>query len=118
VMSKFLAIGMPLEEIVRESTTNPAREIGHPELGHLSIGAVADVTALSILEGDFGYLDVRQGRVQGKQRLRCELTLLEGQLMWDFNGRTGTDWRELDEFYGVRNPEGLIMPPGEGGASK
>ncbi|MDA0334573.1 MAG: amidohydrolase/deacetylase family metallohydrolase [bacterium] len=118
VMSKFLAIGLPLEEIVRESTINPAREIGHPELGHLSIGAVADVTALNVMEGDFGFLDVRQGRVEGKQRLRCELTLLEGQLMWDFNGRTGTDWRTLPPDYGVRNPEGLIMPPGKGGASK
>lgn len=118
VMSKFLVIGMPLEEIVRESTINPAREIGHPELGHLSVGAVADVTALNVLDGDFSYLDVRGGRVQGKQRLRCELTLLAGELKWDWNGRTGTDWRELPPDYGVRNPEGLIMPPGKGGASK
>ena len=118
VMSKFLAIGMPLEEIIRESTVNPAREIGHPELGHLSIGAVADVTALNVLEGDFAYLDVRQGRVEAKQRLRCELTFLEGELKWDWNGRTGTDWRELPELYGIRNPEGLIMPPAEGGESK
>jgi dihydroorotase len=118
VMSKFLAIGLPLEEIIRESTVNPAREIGHPELGHLSVGAVADVTALNVLEGDFAYLDVRQGRVEGRQRLRCELTLLAGELKWDWNGRTGTDWRQLPEFYGVRDPEGLIMPPGEGGASR
>lgn len=118
VMSKFLAIGLPLEEIVRESTINPAREIGHPELGHLSVGAVADVTALSIMEGDFGFLDVRGGLVKSNQRLRCELTLLEGELKWDFNGRTGTDWRELPPDYGVRNKvDGLIMPPGEGGAA-
>ena len=119
VMSKFLAIGLPLKEIVRESTVNPAREIGHPELGHLSIGAVADVTALSVIDGDFGLLDVHGGRVQTGKRLRCELTLLEGRVKWDWNGRTGIDWRKLPADYGVRDKEdGLIMPPGFGGASR
>jgi dihydroorotase len=118
VMSKFLAIGLPLEEIVRESTVNPAREIGHPELGHLSVGAVADVTALCLYEGDFGLLDVHGGLVKSDRRIRAELTLLEGEVMWDWNGRTGTDWRELPENYGVRNKvDGLIMPPGPGGAA-
>ena len=56
--------------------------------------------------------------MRGTQRLRCELTFLDGELKWDFNGRTGTDWRELPEFYGVRNPEGLIMPPGPAGAAQ
>ena len=54
VMSKFLVMGMPLDEVIRESTVNPAREIGHEELGHLSLGAVADVAGLKIMEGDFG----------------------------------------------------------------
>ena len=116
VMSKFLALGLPLEEVVRESTVNPANAIGHPELGHLSIGAVADVTVLNLLEGYFAYLDVRGGRLKGTQRLRCELTLLGGEVMWDWNGRTGVDWRELPELYGVRNPDGLALPPAADGA--
>ena len=111
VMSKFLVMGMPLEEVIRESTINPAREIGHDELGHLSIGAVADVAALQRMQGDFAYLDVRGGRFEGKERLVCELTLKDGEVVWDWNGRTGTDYRELGPTYGVRNPEGLIMPP-------
>lgn len=111
VMSKFLALGLPLEEVIRESTINPAREIGHPELGHLSVGAVADVCALNLVGGDFGFLDVHGGKLKGRQRLRCELTLLGGEVMWDWNGRTGVDWRQLPTHYGVRNPEGLIMPP-------
>lgn len=110
VMSKFLALGLPLEEVIRESTINPAREIGHPELGHLSVGAVADVCALNLVEGDFGFLDVHGGRLAGRQRLRCELTLLGGEVMWDWNGRVGVDWRQLPTLYGLRNPEGLIMP--------
>ena len=111
VMSKFLVMGMPLEEVIRESTINPAREIGHEELGHLSVGAVADVAGLKILEGDFGYTDVASGLFRGTQRITCELTLQDGIVRWDWNGRIGVDYRELDPLYGVRNPEGLIMPP-------
>ena len=111
VMSKFLALGLPLEEVIRESTINPAREIGHPELGHLSPGAVADVAALNVVEGSFNFLDVRGGSHPGTQRLQCELTLKDGKVMWDWNGRTGVDYRQLGPTYGVRNPEGLLPPP-------
>ena len=111
VMSKFLVMGMHLEEIIRESTVNPAREIGHEELGHLSVGALADVAGLQRMQGDFAYLDVRGGQFEGTERLFCELTLKDGEVVWDWNGRTGTDYRELGPTYGVRNPEGLIMPP-------
>ena len=111
VMSKFLAIGMPLEEVIRESTINPAQEIGHGELGHLSIGAVADVAGLKLHRGNFAYRDVFDGRLTGDQRLHCELTLLAGKVMWDWNSRTGVDYRELGPTYGAKNPEGLILPP-------
>ncbi|MBT3604355.1 MAG: amidohydrolase/deacetylase family metallohydrolase [Candidatus Latescibacteria bacterium] len=110
VMSKFLILGMPLEEIIRESTINPAREIGHEELGHLSVGAVADVAGLKITEGDFGYTDVADGLLRGKERITCELTLQDGDVKWDWNGRVGVDWQKLPAFYGVRNPDGLIYP--------
>ena len=114
VMSKLLVIGMPLVEVIRASTINPATEIGHPELGHLSVGAAADVTALNLLEGDFTYLDVRGGRLGANQRFRCELTVRSGEVVWDWNGRTGVDYKELGPTYGVRNEvDGLILPPDE-----
>jgi dihydroorotase len=110
VMSKFLAMGVPLAEVIRESTVNPAAQIGHPELGHLSIGAVADVAVLQLLQGSFGYRDVAGGRFVGQQRLCCELTLKDGRVMWDWNGRTGTDFRELGPTYGLRSVDQLILP--------
>ncbi len=113
VMSKFLVLGMPLEAVIRASTINPAREIGHPELGHLSIGAVADVAALNLQHGNFAYRDAFEGRLTGDQRLHCELTLKGGTVLWDWNSRTGTDYRELSPTYGVRHPDGLIPPPNE-----
>ncbi|MBT4496161.1 MAG: amidohydrolase/deacetylase family metallohydrolase [Gemmatimonadetes bacterium] len=110
VMSKFLAMGMPLEEIVRESTINPAMEINHSELGHLTVGAVADVAVLGAQQGNFGYIDVAGGRLRGKERLICEMTLKDGEVVWDWNGRTGTDYGELGLTYGLRDVDQLILP--------
>jgi dihydroorotase len=112
VMSKLFVIGMPLEDVIRASTWNPAVEIGHPELGHLSVGTAADVAALNIWKGDYTYLDVHRGTFKADKRLFCELTLFDGKVVWDWNGRTGIDYKDLPPDYGVRNKEdGLIMPP-------
>src|SRR3712207_3395363 len=47
VMSKFLILGFPLEQVVAMATTNPARAIGRdPKLGTLQVGAPADVSIL------------------------------------------------------------------------
>src|SRR5215471_3735368 len=45
-MDKFLALGLSLEDVIRLSTWNPAREIRHEELGNLSAGATADIAVL------------------------------------------------------------------------
>ena len=110
-MSKFLVMGMPLSEVIRTSTINPAQEIGHPELGHLSVGVVADVAVLDLQEGSFGYADSFGGRLVGDKRLICELTVKDGEVVWDWNGRTGVDYPELGDSYGIRDGEYLMMPP-------
>ena len=110
VMSKILAIGMPLTDVVRASTWNPAREINHPELGHLTVGAVADVAVLNLMRGRFGYVDVRGGRAEGDRRLLCEMTLKDGRVVWDWNGRTGVDYRQLGPLYGLRDVNQLLLP--------
>jgi len=75
VMSKFLALGVPLPEVIRESTTNPATEIRRPQLGQIAVGAEADIAVLRLERGKFGYVDVKGGRIEGDQRLGCEMTL-------------------------------------------
>ncbi len=94
VMSKFLALDVPLKDVVRKSTWEPAQQIKRTDLGHLSVGAVADVAVLRLDTGDFGFLDVRGARKTGTQLLVCELTLRDGRVMWDLNGRAGTPWEE------------------------
>ena len=111
LMSKFLVMGMPLTEVIRASTINPAREIGHEELGHLSIGAVADIAVLKLMEGQFGFVDAYDGRLDGNQRLYCELTFKDGEMAWDWNGRMAVDYRELGDRYGVREVDEVVLPP-------
>ncbi|MDR3637089.1 MAG: amidohydrolase/deacetylase family metallohydrolase [Isosphaeraceae bacterium] len=86
-MSKFLALDVPLDDVVRMSTLAPAEAIRRPDLGHLSVGAVADVAVLALRTGEFGFLDVRNLRRNGSKKLECELTLRDGRVVWDLNGR-------------------------------
>jgi dihydroorotase len=93
-MSKFLVLDVPLEKVIELSTWNPAKEIKRTELGHLSVGAPADVAVLNLRTGQFGYSDSGLARREGKYRLECELTLRDGQVIWDLNDRAGFRFRE------------------------
>jgi dihydroorotase len=92
VMSKFLNMGLALDDVVSRSTWNPAREIKREELGHLSVGAVADIAVLRLEKGNFGFVDVAGGRLAGNQRLACELTLRNGVVVYDLNGLSREAW--------------------------
>ena len=98
-MDKFLALGLPVEEVILRSTWNPAREIKHEELGHLSAGALADVAVLRAEKGSFGFVDVHGARLAGTQKLTCELTLRDGKVVYDLNGITRPDWDTLPAGY-------------------
>jgi len=99
VMSKFLAMGQPLAEVVRWSTWNPAREINQEGLGHLTVGAGADVAVLRLEEGRFGFVDSFGARLRGTQKLVCELTLRDGKVAYDLNGLARPDWDTLPRDY-------------------
>jgi dihydroorotase len=99
VMDKFLAMGMSLDDVIAKSTWNPAKEIHHEELGNLSIGAPADVTVLRVANGKFGFTDMYGARLEGKQRLECELTLRDGKVVYDLNGITRPEWTTLPKGY-------------------
>lgn len=98
VMSKFLNMGLSLEQVIERSTWNPAREIKREELGHLSVGAGADVTVLRLENGNFGFVDVYGARMAGTKRLTAELTIRDGRVVWDLNGITREDWRTLGNY--------------------
>ena len=99
VMDKFLAMGLSLEDVILRSTWNPAREIKREELGHLSVGALADIAVLRLEKGRFGFVDIYGARMSGDQKLTCELTLRDGKVVYDLNGMTRPDWSQLPHDY-------------------
>jgi dihydroorotase len=92
VMSKFLNLGMSLSDVILRTTWNPANVIKRKELGHLSVGAEADVAVFSIRKGDFGFLDIRKTKLKGTQKLETELTLRAGKVAWDMNAISAPLW--------------------------
>lgn len=92
LMSKFLNMGMSLDDVIACSTWHPAREIHHEELGNLSVGSVADVAVLRLVHGDFGFVDSANLRMKGDRKLVGELTLRDGHVVWDLNGMSSEDW--------------------------
>ena len=54
---KFLAMGLPLKEVIADMTWHPAVEVQQTQLGNLSEGAIADVAVLNLQHGDFGLVD-------------------------------------------------------------
>jgi dihydroorotase len=92
VMSKFLSMGMPLKDVIARVTSKPAAVIRRPALGQLGVGAVADIAVFEVQEGQFGYLDVRGMRMDGKQRIHHLLTIRAGKVVWDLEGLAAADW--------------------------
>jgi dihydroorotase len=88
VMSKFMSMDMTLANVVKASTWSAAKAIRHEELGHLSVGAIADVTVLNVREGKFGFYDVARYRNEGKNLLECEMTIKDGNVVYDLNARS------------------------------
>jgi len=99
VMGKFLALGEPLAKVVAQSTWNPAKEIKQEQLGHLSVGAIADIAVLRLETGKFGYLDMYGAKLAGTQRLVAEMTLKDGRIVWELNGLGRPDWTTLPADY-------------------
>lgn len=78
-MSKFLCLGMPLGEVIRESTINAAHALKRMELGSLKPGSVGDATILSVKEGRFDYEDVLGERMVGDRKIIAEGTVVGGK---------------------------------------
>ena len=101
VMSKFLNMGVGLEEIILRSTVTPAREINRPELGTLDIGAEADVAVLDVMEGEFGFVDCGRAKMLGNKMLKAMMTVRKGNVVYDPTGLSMPKWDEAPAEYWV-----------------
>ena len=78
-MSKFLCLGMPLNDVIAASTVNAAMALKRLELGSLKPGSVGDATVLSVKEGRFEYTDVVGERLAGDRRIVSEGVAVAGR---------------------------------------
>jgi dihydroorotase len=104
VMSKVLNLGVSLQDVIRMSTSNPAHEIKHDELGNLSVGSDADVAVLHLEKGHFGFVDTYGARLAGDKKLVCEVTVRDGRVVWDLNGITREPWTSLGQYHQQGSP--------------
>ena len=93
-MTKLMALCMDLPDIITRSTWIPAQTIGHPELGNIGQTAFADIAVLEVAEGDFGLTDNGSGSraFRTNKRIVCQMTIKDGQVVWDKNARSRDDW--------------------------
>jgi dihydroorotase len=108
VMSKLLNLGLPLEDIIRRSTINPANAIHHPELGNLSPGSSADIAVIKLVKGDFAFLDSSGGKLPGDKKLECMMTVSGGKVVYDPNAWSFPEYDKIpkDSSY-WKNPTGM-----------
>ncbi len=85
LISKFINIGMSLQDAIAASTWKPANVIKRPELGNLSPGMEADIAVFNLRKGEFGFSDSNGQSIKGNQKLETELTLRAGRIVWDLN---------------------------------
>jgi dihydroorotase len=79
VMSKFLALGMALPDVVRCVTENPAKAIRRPELGSLAVGTPGDATVIELRDEPVEHVDVVGERVRADTRLGCVGAVIGGR---------------------------------------
>jgi dihydroorotase len=79
-MSKFLLLGMSLDQVIACATSNAARvfETFH-DRGTLNVGAPADVAVMELREGTFEFVDNFAGTRTGHQRLFPSTTVIGGK---------------------------------------
>jgi dihydroorotase len=101
-MSKFMNMGLTMEQIVERTTVNASRAIRRPDLGHLSEGSVADIALFEVQKGSFGFVDSGHARMMGDRKLRCVLTVRAGKIVWDSEGLSLTDWQHAGPYSNFR----------------
>ncbi|RYZ15659.1 MAG: amidohydrolase/deacetylase family metallohydrolase, partial [Sphingobacteriales bacterium] len=94
LISKMMSIGMSLPDAIAASTWRAANAIKRPELGHLSVGAEADIAVFNLRSGEFGFSDADGVGYKGNKKLEAELTIRKGKVVWDLNAISATPYKD------------------------
>jgi dihydroorotase len=108
-MTKFLALGMSVEEVVRATTTRPAGVIGLERAGTLTPGSSADVAIFELMDGDFPLYDI-EGEVRfGRQAFRHVATIIRGREMQQRPLPPPAPWAQSGHIWPSRQAELLAQ---------
>jgi dihydroorotase len=110
VMSKFLAMGVPLDDVIRRSTVNPASEIRRHELGTLSVGKDADIAVLELMHGHFAYIDNGVAKMNANVQLTARMTVRAGRIVYDPSGLSMVEWEKARPQYFTIPDRGDSLP--------
>jgi dihydroorotase len=80
-LSKFLNLGMTIEQVIASATVNAARAIRRNDLGSLCVGSAADVATFRLDEGEFIFQDVRMNERRGSKLLVNTMTMIDGDVL-------------------------------------
>lgn len=89
-MSKFVCLGMPLPEVIRSATENPAKALRRADLGSFKAGCAGDASILNLESGVFDYRDSTGELLRGTTRLVPRGVVIQGKI-WHRNGETHRD---------------------------
>lgn len=78
-LSKFLALGMPLGDVVRATTSAPAAAIRRPDLGTFRTGAIGDATVFSLTPGPYELTDSLGTTITSSEHIAVSASVLGGR---------------------------------------
>lgn len=83
-ISKSLHFGLSLEEIIRRSTSNPAKVMGYEDtVGTLKPGTNADIAVWELRDGNFPLIDSDGDTITAQRRLLVQVTLKDGRVWFE-----------------------------------
>lgn len=106
VMSKYLCMEMPLQEVIHRVTSAPAAVIRRPELGTLAPGSCADIAVLRIASQPVHFADSGRARMAGDKVFQCMATLRNGRIIYDPYALSLHDWENAPAPYWT--PPGVL----------
>jgi dihydroorotase len=81
-MSKFLTVGLSLDDVIRCTTANPAKALGMTDtLGAIAVGREADLSVLDVVEGDWQFTDSSGAHFKGTQAIVPVVTIRAGEVI-------------------------------------
>jgi dihydroorotase len=83
VMSKFWALGMDLDAVIRAATIHPASALRRPELGTLTPGTPGDASVLAVETGSFDHVEANGAVIRAERNLACRGIVIGGSWWCD-----------------------------------